>query len=56
MDCWYREHGCDHAHCPDGCEHPQPLLTADGRLLCGRCLFKYGEEVEMVPCVPETCQ
>jgi hypothetical protein len=52
---WYTAHGCHHAHCPDGCEHPQPFMAGPGRLLCGRCWFKYGEEVEMVPCGPEVC-
>jgi hypothetical protein len=58
----------NHSHCPDG--HPQPVLLDDGRELCGRCLFRFGEaciaggrylrwvfeEVEMVPCTPETCE
>ena len=45
----------DHSHCPDGCEKPQPFRTPDGREWCSRCLVKYGELREMVPCTPETC-
>jgi hypothetical protein len=54
-----------HGHCPEGCEHPQPI-TADGnprsppgaitgRQYCGRCWVKFDELVEMEPCTPETC-
>ena len=51
---WCREKGCDHGHCPHGCEHPEPFGL--GRLLyCGRC-EAYGELVEMEPCTPETCE
>lgn len=53
---WYKDHGCDHAHCPDGCEHPQPVLLSDGRMVCGRCRHKYGETVEVLPCGPEICK
>lgn len=53
---WYRDHGCDHAHCPDRCEHPQPILLTDGRLVCGRCLIRFDEVCEMVPCTPEICE
>jgi hypothetical protein len=53
---WCAERGCDHAHCPDGCEHPQPVMLVDGRLVCGRCLFKCSEVTEMVPCSPEVCK
>lgn len=52
---WYRDHNCSHAHCPDGCEHPQPFLADDGRMLCGRCAVKYGEAVEVEPCSPLNC-
>lgn len=52
---WYEQHDCTHAHCPDGCEHPQPILI-DGRMLCGRCLIRFGEEVEVIPCTPEHCE
>ncbi len=53
---WCLANGYDHAHCPQGCEKPGPFVLADGRLICGRCAVKYGEEVEMVPCVPEVCE
>jgi hypothetical protein len=53
---WYASHNCDHAHCPDHCEHPQPILLADGRLICGRCAIRFHETVEMVPCTVETCK
>lgn len=52
---WYRRHGCTHAHCPYHCEHPQPFVY-EGRLLCGRCAVKDDEAVDMIPCVPETCE
>lgn len=45
----------EHYHCPYGCEHPQPFLLADGRLLCGRCWFVDEIETEMVLCTPELC-
>lgn len=38
-----------HGHCPDGCEHPQPVML-DGELLCGRCLIYFGEKVRIEPC------
>lgn len=44
----------DHYHCPLGCEHPQPFLSLDGQLLCGRCATE-GRLTEVVPCTPETC-
>ena len=52
---WCEAKGVSHAHCPLACWHPQPMLGADGRLLCGRCWHVDGKETEMVPCVPETC-
>lgn len=52
---WYERHGCDHAHCPNGCEKPQPVEQPDGRPLCMRCLVYSGVEVECVPCTPEVC-
>lgn len=52
---WYEDNGCHHAHCPRDCEHPQPLLLDDGRLVCGRCALLDTELVEMIPCTPETC-
>jgi hypothetical protein len=55
MQVWYRLHGCDHAHCPNECEHPQPFLLPDGRMVCGRCAILDGQFVEMIPCTPETC-
>ena len=45
----------NHSHCPHACEHPQPVQHA-GTEYCGRCWFKYGEVVVMVPCTPETCE
>jgi hypothetical protein len=45
----------DHYHCPYECEHPQPLRTADGRYLCGRCWVLDDEQVDMQLCTPETC-
>ncbi len=54
-DVWYKEHGCWHAHCPDGCEKPQPFVNEQGKMVCGRCFFKFGEVVEMIPCIPEIC-
>jgi len=52
---WCKAHGCDHAHCPYDCEHPQPFCLDDGRLVCGRCAIIDHEIVEMVPCTPEHC-
>jgi hypothetical protein len=52
---WCAAHGADHAHCPLGCEHPQPMLGIDLRLVCGLCWHRDGVESEMVPCLPETC-
>lgn len=52
---WYRAHGCDHAHCPYDCEHPQPFFW-EGKLVCGRCWFVDCMVTEMVPCVPEVCE
>lgn len=51
---WYLAHGCDHAHCPCDCEHPQPWVTGD-RLVCGCCAVD-GELCDMVPCTPEVCE
>ena len=53
---WYEEQGCTHAHCPVACEKPQPILLADGRMVCGRCLVLWGETREVIPCTPETCE
>lgn len=53
---WYERNGCSHAHCPEDCENPQPILADDGELYCGRCWFVGGEVVtKMIPCRPETC-
>ena len=51
---WCEARGVTHAHCPDGCEHPQPFIL-EGVLVCGRCYFVYREVVAMVPCTPEYC-
>lgn len=53
---WCAERGCEHAHCPMECEHPQPFVDAVGRLLCGRCVHIEDRETEMIPCTPETCK
>lgn len=53
---WYTRNNCDHAHCPYECEHPQPFVHPDGRLLCGRCWFVENEETVMIPCTPGTCE
>ncbi len=52
---WYQAHGCDHAHCPNECDHPQPFLLPDGRFVCGRCAIIDHEIVEMSPCTPGAC-
>jgi hypothetical protein len=51
---WYERHGCDHAHCPFECEHPQPFMI-DGDLVRGRCVIKNSEIVKMIPCTPDVC-
>ena len=45
----------EHHHCPFGCEHPQPIRGADGKLYCGRCWFVDRLITEMVLCTPEIC-
>lgn len=52
---WYKKYGVSHAHCPNGCEHPQPFIF-DEKLICGRCFHKWDEIVTMTPCTPETCE
>jgi hypothetical protein len=53
---WYEQHGCDHAHCPEECDHPQPFIDeATGDLLCGGCWFRFGRRSVMIPCTPEAC-
>lgn len=54
-DAWYAAHACQHAHCPEGCDKPQPFLAKDGRMLCGRCAVQRKVAVEMIPCTPEVC-
>lgn len=44
-----------HYHCPEHCEHPQPIALADGRVICGRCWCVDGVVTECYPCTPETC-
>lgn len=55
---WCIERGVSHAHCPLGCEHPQPFIPfADtSRLLCGGCYFVDNRITDMAPCLPETCR
>lgn len=52
---WCVANNTHHGHCPLGCEHPQPVGLADGRLVCGRCLFIDNVATEMVPCTPTNC-
>lgn len=52
---WYAAHGCDHAHCPCGCDHPQPFTLPDDSMVCGQCAICDGVLCRMVPCVPATC-
>ena len=52
---WYETNGCTHAHCPNGCEKSWATPHGD-RLLCYKCLYEGRGEVEMVPCVPATCE
>ena len=51
---WYKDRGVLHAHCPHGCDKPQPFLL-DGKMICGRCAIMDKEIVEMIPCTPEVC-
>lgn len=59
---WYAKHKCDHAHCPNECEHPQPFMIvshAGGKywiLVCGRCALIDQKIVRMVPCKPGVCE
>lgn len=52
---WCLARGVQHAHCPDGCDHPQPILADDGELYCGRCWVQDRVKSRMVPCTPEAC-
>jgi hypothetical protein len=51
---WCEANGCQHGHCPEDCEKPQPRMF-DGSLVCGKCLVKYGKISVMIPCTPEIC-
>ena len=51
---WCRAHNCTHAHCPCGCEHPQPFVS-DGALYCGKCFHDDNQLCAMIPCIPENC-
>lgn len=51
---WYMLHRCEHAHCPEGCEKPQPSMS-DGKMLCMKCKVLFGVDSVMIPCTPETC-
>jgi hypothetical protein len=51
---WCRLHGCTHAHCPRGCDKPQPAIR-EGVLYCSRCLVYEGIRSVMVPCTPTIC-
>jgi hypothetical protein len=55
---WYAAHGCTHAHCPEGCEHPQPFIDSinGGELLCGRCALRDRVRNVMIPCTVEACE
>lgn len=52
---WCEANSCTHAHCPCHCEHPQPFLLKDGRLVCGECAIVDGFICNMVPCTPANC-
>lgn len=45
----------DHKHCPEGCEHPQPMLAEDGTEYCGSHWYFDRVLVEMVECDHQTC-
>lgn len=47
---WCIANNCSHAHCPNGCEHPQPIVGANAKCYCGRCYFKDNKLVEVIPC------
>lgn len=51
---WCIENKCTHGHCPDGCEHPQPI-SLDTKLVCGRCWIVFSDVVEIVPCLGKDC-
>jgi len=53
---WYQQNGCEHAHCPYDCDHPQPIMDGE-KLICASCLHaSQGKAfVEMIPCTPDVC-
>lgn len=60
---WYEHNKCQHAHCQQCCEHPQPFIARQDdypngpwTLYCGRCWFKAGVLSPMIPCFPEKCE
>lgn len=53
---WCTAYGCTHAHCPCGCDHPQPFCDDAGTLWCGACWHVDGVACAMVPCTPVTCE
>lgn len=50
---WYGVNG--HAHCPEGCEHPQERFL-NGVMVCGRCLVLCGVITPVVGCTPDVCE
>jgi hypothetical protein len=52
---WCAARGVTHAHCPCGCEHPQPFLSCTGLLICGACWALARAWCAMVPCTPAAC-
>lgn len=44
-----------HSHCPNECEHPQPMTLETGVEICGSCWYHYHIITNMIPCTPETC-
>jgi hypothetical protein len=51
---WYKANDCTHAHCPEGCDHPQPFVQGD-ELWCGSCWFMHKVKTFMEPCRPAIC-
>lgn len=52
---WCSWHGVSHGHCPLGCEHPQPVMLDDARVVCGRCLIVDRTITPIVPCTQDVC-
>jgi len=52
---WCLENNVSHAHCPLGCDHPQPFLDSEGNLVCGCCHFEHKVTTLMDLCTPENC-